>query len=97
MPEHIGQRSVVQCLDRCSLELNVGNALHAGNIIGEAMRGWISISHVMVSCRGLLQNRLHRGLKRFGRRPRLRRFNLLARELRFQFSAQVISSVFGLV
>ena len=40
LPAHIGKRSVVQCLDRCSLELKAGNALHAGNSIGEAMREW---------------------------------------------------------
>ena len=49
--------------------------------------GWISIGHVMVSCRALLQYLLHSGLKRFGLRPRLSRFNLLARQLRFQFGA----------
>ena len=37
--EHIGKRSVVQCLNRCSLELKAANALHAGNGIGDAMRG----------------------------------------------------------
>jgi hypothetical protein len=60
-----------------------------------AISCWISIGHVMVSCAGLLQNLLHSGLKRFGLRPRLCRFNLLVRQLRFQFSAETISSTSG--
>src|SRR5262249_10644498 len=59
--------------------------------------GWISIGHVMMSCHGLLQYLPHSGLKRFGLRPRLSRFKVLARQLRFQFRAETISSVFGLL
>jgi len=51
----------------------------------------------MLSCRGLLQNLLHNGLKRFGCYAPLSRFNLLARQLRFQFSAEMIRSIPGLL
>ena len=61
------------------------------------MSGWISIGQVMVSGSGVVHNLLHSGLKCFGRRPPLSRFNLLARQLRFQFSAETSSSVFGLL
>jgi hypothetical protein len=58
---------------------------------------WISIGHLMLSRRGLLQNLLDSGLKRFSLRPPLSRFNLLARQLRFQFSAQRFGAVLSLL
>ena len=57
----------------------------------------MSIGPWLLSCRGLLQYRLHSRLKRFGRHPPLSRFNLLARQLRFQFSAQLFRTMLGLL
>ena len=45
----------------------------------------------------LFQNLIHDGLEGFGLCPRLSRFNLLARQLRFQFVAQMGGAVPGIL
>ena len=64
---------------------------------GSAVSGCSSIGHVMVFYWGLFQNLVHSGLEGFGLRSYVSRFNVLARQLRFQCDAQLGGAAPGIL